>query len=109
MSQVGNQYNEDDVVIAYVFPALIFTLLTSSHCSLFGLTGSGKTSFVNLASGSNMTVGHGVDACTDVVERSLPFQLEGRQITLVDTPGFDDTTKSDAEILKIISEYLAKT
>lgn len=25
---------------------------------------------------------------------------------LIDTPGFDDTTKSDTDILKLITEYL---
>ena len=28
-------------------------------------------------------------------------------MTLIDTPGFDDTTKSDTDILRVISEYLA--
>ncbi|PSS36825.1 hypothetical protein PHLCEN_2v1369 [Hermanssonia centrifuga] len=31
----------------------------------------------------------------------------GRRVTLIDTPGFDDTTKSDTEILKMIASYLA--
>ena len=30
-----------------------------------------------------------------------------RCVVLVDSPGFDDTEKSDSEILKILCEYLA--
>ena len=37
------------------------------------------------------------------------FTLDGRVVSLVDVPGFDDTSKSDAEILKIIAAFLAST
>lgn len=30
-------------------------------------------------------------------------------VTLVDTPGFDDTTVSDTDILKMIAVYLSST
>ena len=63
--------------------------------------------FVNLAGGSDFLVGRGLNSCTDVVQVSEPFELDGRGITLIDTPGFDDTTKSDTDILRMISEYLA--
>jgi len=37
-----------------------------------------------------------------------PFQLEpnGRHICLIDTPGFDDSFKSDADILNTIATFL---
>ncbi|KAH0832406.1 hypothetical protein J3R83DRAFT_13442 [Lanmaoa asiatica] len=35
------------------------------------------------------------------------FFLDGRTVTLIDTPGFDDTTRSDTDILKSITDYLA--
>ena len=38
-----------------------------------------------------------------------PFQLDGRSVVLVDTPGFDDTTISDTDILKKIAVFLAAT
>lgn len=34
------------------------------------------------------------------------FQLDGRQITLIDTPGFNDTSRSEAEVLTEIANYL---
>ena len=35
--------------------------------------------------------------------------LDGKTITLVDTPGFDDTVKTEAEILRVIADFLAAT
>ncbi|KAJ2924780.1 hypothetical protein H1R20_g12313, partial [Candolleomyces eurysporus] len=35
--------------------------------------------------------------------------LDGRLVTLIDTPGFDDTTRSDTDVLKMISHFLAST
>ena len=46
-------------------------------------------------------------SCTDRIEQSNPFLLDDYLITLVDTPGFDDTTKDDAEILSMVCDYLA--
>ncbi|KAK7033301.1 GTP-binding protein A [Favolaschia claudopus] len=72
-----------------------------------GATGSGKTTFINLLSGSNLEVGSGLQSCTSTVEVASPFQLDGRWISLIDTPGFDDTTRSDTQILTQIASFLA--
>ncbi|KAG8701831.1 hypothetical protein FRC08_003880 [Ceratobasidium sp. 394] len=78
--------------------------------ALFGATGAGKTTFANVASGGNdMTVGHGVKSCTQEVDKTDIFMVDGRPVVLVDCPGFDDTLLSDAEILKRIAEFLAST
>jgi flagellar biosynthesis GTPase FlhF len=37
---------------------------------------------------------------------SYSFQYKGRDIVLIDTPGFNDTTKSETEVLKSIADYL---
>jgi hypothetical protein len=63
--------------------------------------------FINLVSGSELEVGHRLRSCTSEIQLSKPFLLEGRYVTLVDTPGFDDTTKSDTDILKMIGGFLA--
>ncbi|KAJ2935815.1 hypothetical protein H1R20_g1277, partial [Candolleomyces eurysporus] len=78
--------------------------------AVMGLTGSGKSTFINLATQSTnkLQVGHSVQSCTDVVERADPFDLAGRRIVLFDTPGFDDTNKSETEILRIIAFELEK-
>ena len=32
--------------------------------------------------------------------------LDGHRVVLIDTPGFDDSSKSDTDILKIIAAFL---
>ena len=49
----------------------------------------------------------GLRSCTEAVAATEPFDLDGRKVVLVDTPGFDDTTKSDSDILKLIADFLA--
>ncbi|TCD68117.1 hypothetical protein EIP91_011482 [Steccherinum ochraceum] len=75
--------------------------------AIMGATGTGKSTFVNLASGSHFQVGQSLRSCTAAVQVSEPFSVSGRRMRLVDTPGFDDTTKSDTEILRMIADHLA--
>ncbi|KAF8170413.1 P-loop containing nucleoside triphosphate hydrolase protein [Pholiota molesta] len=72
-----------------------------------GATGSGKTTFINFASGSDLRVSGGLQSCTNIVQVAQPFMLNNRSVTLIDTPGFDDTTKSDSDILSMIAAFLA--
>lgn len=74
-----------------------------------GATGSGKSTFINCASGSDLPVGKGLESCTVDVRTSKPFLLNGKIVTLIDTPGFDDTTRSDTDILSSIAAYLSNT
>ncbi|KAF8601789.1 hypothetical protein BDV93DRAFT_558184 [Ceratobasidium sp. AG-I] len=74
--------------------------------AIFGATGTGKTTFVNDASGGELAVGHKSHACTQEVSRSPSFQIDGRGVVFFDTPGFDDTHLSDTEILKRITDFL---
>ncbi|KAG8788692.1 hypothetical protein FRC12_014309 [Ceratobasidium sp. 428] len=77
--------------------------------AIFGATGTGKTTFVNDASGGTLEVGHDLQACTQDVALSNGFQVDGRDVGLIDTPGFDDTELSDTEILLRISGFLSST
>ncbi|THH21431.1 hypothetical protein EUX98_g8388 [Antrodiella citrinella] len=77
--------------------------------AVMGATGAGKSSFINAASDSHLRVGYGLESCTSDVEVSTSLVLNGRPVTLIDTPGFDDTTKNEAEILRLIAEFLATT
>ncbi|KAJ2928361.1 hypothetical protein H1R20_g8715, partial [Candolleomyces eurysporus] len=65
--------------------------------------------FINTVSGSHMRISSGLRSCTNVVQVAPPFMLDGRSVTLIDTPGFDDTTKSDTEILRMIALFLTET
>ena len=70
---------------------------------------SPRCQFINLASGSNLVVGSDLDSCTAEIAFAGEFTLDGRPVILVDTPGFDDTTESDLEILRKIAAFLTKT
>ena len=63
--------------------------------------------FVNLISGSDLGVAQGLQSCTRTVQVSGSFILDGRRVTLIDTPGFDDTVRSDADVLEMIAASLA--
>ncbi|CAE6360644.1 hypothetical protein RSOLAG22IIIB_09033 [Rhizoctonia solani] len=77
------------------------------YIAMYGGTGVGKSTFVNDASGiDSMPVGHDLPSCTQQVMASETFKLDGQDIVLFDTPGFDDTTISDADTLKRIAEFL---
>ena len=65
--------------------------------------------FINIASHSNLRVGASLESCTDEVQLADEFTLEGRRVVLIDTPGFDDSTKSDTDVLRMIADFLTKT
>jgi len=70
-----------------------------------GTTGSGKTKFINTISGANFAVGHDLKSCTTEIQYKS-FKLDDEWITLIDTPGFDDTERPQADILKQIATFL---
>jgi hypothetical protein len=66
--------------------------------------------FANLASGrDDLTIGHSTRSCTQNVDQTVPFKVDGRPVVLIDCPGFDDSHSSDAEILKRIAAFLTFT
>jgi predicted GTPase len=67
------------------------------------------SSVINEASGSEFAIGRGLESCTSEVQATKPFKLNGREVTLIDTPGFDDTSRSDTDILAMIGAYLSQT
>ncbi|KAN0084765.1 P-loop containing nucleoside triphosphate hydrolase protein [Elaphomyces granulatus] len=74
--------------------------------AVMGITGSGKTTFISRCMGEDVGIGHGLHSFTqDVAIHS--FRRRGRTIHLIDTPGFDDTTKADVDILNNITFWLS--
>lgn len=64
--------------------------------------------FIHQATGADTGIGHDLESCTSEIGMiKMPFL--GHNIVFVDTPGFDDTKKSDSDILKMISDWLEKT
>lgn len=62
-----------------------------------------------MASDSNLRIGVNLASCTTEVQLADEFTLDRRPVILIDTPGFDDTNKSDTDILKLIAAFLATT
>jgi len=79
--------------------------------AVMGPTGSGKSTFINyVADGNGSGVGHGLLSQTaEVHSVRATHPTSGVGFTFVDIPGFDDTHKSDMEILIIIAEWLVET
>jgi GTPase Era involved in 16S rRNA processing len=80
-------------------PAMTEDRLEKLAVILMGVTGSGKSTFISLLTDQNVEVGHGLESHTTEAA-SYTFIDNQKEIILVDTPGFDDTTRPDAEILK---------
>ncbi|KAJ3498805.1 hypothetical protein NMY22_g19567 [Coprinellus aureogranulatus] len=76
---------------------------------VMGPTGTGKSTFINVATRSNqMETSSQLESCTQSIKTSEPFTFEGRTVVFIDTPGFDDTVKSDADILRDIATFLGR-
>ncbi|KAG8849886.1 hypothetical protein FRB91_009539 [Serendipita sp. 411] len=76
---------------------------------VMGPTGVGKSTFIDYAAGGNgQGIGHSLKSCTqDIVVRKTT--AEGQSFALVDTPGLNNTTRSNYEILGEIASFLVKT
>ena len=96
--------------------------------AVLGVTGAGKTTFISNSTGrTDLVIGHGVESCTSrrciylskrllmtsrVGTQDISFsslQVAGRTVTLIDTPGFDDTERTDADVLELIAKFLRET
>lgn len=71
-----------------------------------GVTGSGKSSFISLCCKKAVEVGHQLKACTTTVDVYAYEISPEKTVYLIDTPGFDDTNRSDTEVLREIASWL---
>ncbi|KAH7174304.1 P-loop containing nucleoside triphosphate hydrolase protein [Fusarium flagelliforme] len=77
---------------------------------VMGVTGAGKSYLLNQLKAGSAREGHSLRSETrkcQAVEIILDDGDEKRSITVVDTPGFDDTELSQADILAEITDFLA--
>ncbi|KAL3461859.1 hypothetical protein BJX64DRAFT_259879 [Aspergillus heterothallicus] len=74
--------------------------------AVMGVTGSGKSSFISRCSGKVVKVGHKLEACTTHVDVYAYEASPSQTVYLIDTPGFDDTHRSDTDVLKEIARWL---
>ncbi|KAG8819391.1 hypothetical protein FRC17_010470 [Serendipita sp. 399] len=83
--------------------------LNDAVIAIMGPKGAGKSTFISLATGNNdAKIGHSLRSCTDKVE-VVRCHRNGKSYVFLDTPGFDDTTMTHADILTIIISALLKT
>ncbi|CAG8361038.1 unnamed protein product [Penicillium salamii] len=74
--------------------------------AVMGLTGTGKSTFIQTATESpEVIVGHDLESCTSEM-KGYTFHYKGHNVNLIDTPGFDDTHKSETEVLTNIAKWL---
>ncbi|KPM46151.1 hypothetical protein AK830_g256 [Neonectria ditissima] len=81
---------------------------TDVFIALMGITGSGKSSFISACSDKLVRIGHDLNACTSIVDLYAYEMSASRTVWLIDTPGFDDTEKSDSEVLEEIARWLVQ-
>ncbi|OCH89850.1 hypothetical protein OBBRIDRAFT_756012 [Obba rivulosa] len=77
--------------------------------AVMGPTGTGKSTFVKLVTGDDkIGIGKSLNSETNEIRPASFFEDDGRAITLVDTPGFDDSRDGvrDIDILQRIGEFL---
>ncbi|KAK0614022.1 P-loop containing nucleoside triphosphate hydrolase protein [Immersiella caudata] len=76
---------------------------------LMGMTGAGKSTFISRLTGleGEVGVGHTLSSTTAETACYTAQYDDKRIIHLIDTPGFDDTARSDADILNTISTRLS--
>ncbi|KAF7353274.1 hypothetical protein MSAN_01515300 [Mycena sanguinolenta] len=80
--------------------------------AVMGCVGSGKSSFIKLLSGDpDVRIADSLGSETSEVQGfSFVDRTSGRTVTLLDTPGFDDSCPelTDTDILKQIANYLCE-
>ncbi|KAF8159710.1 P-loop containing nucleoside triphosphate hydrolase protein [Crassisporium funariophilum] len=81
--------------------------------AFMGPTGSGKSNLIDTLTKQNKSkrrAGDKLESCTsDVQALRIRHPSYGDRIVFVDTPGFDDTHRSDMEILQLVGDWLEKT
>jgi len=74
-----------------------------------GPTGAGKSNFINHLTGLGETRNaRNLKSDTKDVTPYIIYHQHGFRIVLVDTPGFDDTYRSDSDILRTIANWLTQ-
>ncbi|KAF4345068.1 hypothetical protein FBEOM_943 [Fusarium beomiforme] len=74
---------------------------------VMGLTGAGKSTFIERLTGLDAGIGHDLLSETSRIT-VYPYVSGDRRIFLVDTPGFDDTRCIDSAIFTEIAFYLGQ-
>ncbi|KAH7129192.1 P-loop containing nucleoside triphosphate hydrolase protein [Dactylonectria macrodidyma] len=80
--------------------------------ALMGMTGAGKSTFISHCTDEKVLISEpgALESCTQEVQVHICKHFNPHaNVYLVDTPGFDDTNRKDADILKEIASWLTKS
>ncbi|KAF1999071.1 kinase-like protein [Amniculicola lignicola CBS 123094] len=80
---------------------------TDPIIAVMGVTGSGKSTFINHLALEKLQIGHELRSVTRSVEMH-ECMYDNKRLFLVDTPGFDDTDYSDTDVLRELAAWLAE-
>ncbi|OBS29433.1 hypothetical protein FPOA_03370 [Fusarium poae] len=72
-----------------------------------GITGVGKSTFISKLTGDDVGIGHDLTSYTKGIG-IYSMTISDRVVYLIDTPGFNDTWRSDLEILQEVA-YITST
>lgn len=75
--------------------------------AVMGLTGVGKSTFISHFC-DTAVVGNDLESCTSSISIHAAT-VDGETIYLIDTPGFDDTNRTDTDILGEIATWLERS
>ncbi|KAJ4987245.1 hypothetical protein SVAN01_07256 [Stagonosporopsis vannaccii] len=73
---------------------------------VLGLTGAGKSTFISQVTQQQLNIGYSLGSCTTTVHGYRYLHPNGQEVWLIDTPGFDDTNKANAQVLGEIASFL---
>ncbi|KAL8404990.1 hypothetical protein RB594_009752 [Gaeumannomyces avenae] len=80
---------------------------TDTIIAVMGITGSGKSTFIKLFNEGAVI---GDDLASETVDvQVFPARIGRREFYLVDTPGFDDTQRTDVDVLRSLVNWLGTT
>lgn len=73
--------------------------------AVMGITGTGKSTFIHNVTQQDVVIGTGIESQTQEVA-VIKTILEGKEVWFIDTPGFDDTHRTDAQVLDQVGSCL---
>ncbi|KAL8647109.1 MAG: hypothetical protein Q9210_005749 [Variospora velana] len=71
-----------------------------------GVTGAGKSTFISLCTDEDVPIGHSLHSST-ISPSVYSLRRKGQVVRLIDTPGFDDSKRSDIDVLTDLAFHLA--
>lgn len=75
--------------------------------AVMGIKGAGKSTFISYFA-PDAKIGHELQSCTLDIGIH-PATIGDKKCYLIDTPGFDDTNRSDTEILRQVADWLSRS